>query len=297
MEESGVKEARVFRPKSLNGTLRLYARNPDSLLYAGGTEIIRRVQRGSRRVFAFPPKVIYLGNVQELNRISRSQRFLDIGSALDLSRILKLGRNVLPPVLFEPLSGIATPAVRNLATLGGNICVRSCRGDSLPALSVIDAQLELRTAGSTRWTSVGSFLNERGRPELRSGEILIRIRVPLEEWDFALFRKVGGSQRLEGDALSLAGVARFPKGRLEVLHFCLGGLKTPVLRVPGLESRLKNASVPVSTKLIDSLLTDLNAALKEEVDESTEGRYRKATAARLFRWFMEKVNSRSLELL
>jgi CO/xanthine dehydrogenase FAD-binding subunit len=293
MEEGGVKEVRVFRPKSLGGTLRLYTRNPDSFLYAGGTEIVRLVQRGSGRVFAFPQKVIYLGNVQELNRISRSQRHLDIGSALDLSRILKLGRNVLPPVLFEPLSAIATPAVRNLATLGGNICVRSCRGDSLPALSVIDAQLELRTAGSTRWTTVGSFLNQRGRPQLRPGEILTRIRVPLEEWDFALFRKVGGRRR----TLSFAGVARFPKGSIEVLHFCLGGLKTPVLRLPGLESRLKNASMPVSTKLIDSLLADLDAALGNEVEDSPEGRYRKATALRLFRWFMEKVNSRSLEML
>lgn len=290
-----VKEVRVFRPKSLGGTLRLYTRNPDSLLYAGGTEIVRRIQRGSGRVFAFPQKVIYLGNVQELNRISRSQRYLDIGSALDLSRILKLGRNVLPPVLFEPLSGIATPAVRNLATLGGNICVRSCRGDSLPALSVIDAQLELRTAGSTRWTTVGSFVSQRGRPQLRPGEILTRIRVPLEEWDFALFRKVGGRRRRR--TLSFAGVARFPKGSIEVLHFCLGGLKTPVLRVPGLESRLKNASIPVSTKLIDSLLADLDAALGSEVEDSPEGRYRKATARRLFRWFMEKVNSRSLEML
>jgi len=297
MEESGVKEVRVFRPKSLGGTLRLYARNPDSLLYAGGTEIVRRVQRGPGRVFAFPQKLIYLGNVQELNRISRSQRHLDIGSALDLSRILSIGRNVLPPVLFEPLSGIATPAVRNLATLGGNICVRSCRGDSLPALSVIDAQLELRTAGSTRWTTVGSFLNRSGRPELRPGEILTRIRVPLEEWDFALFRKVGGRQRIGRRTLSFAGVARFPKGSLEALHFCLGGLKTPVLRVPGLESRLKNVSVPVTTKLFDSLLADLDAVLGEEVEDSPEGRYRKATALRLFRWFIERVNSRSLEIL
>ena len=84
MEESGVKEVRVFRPKSLGGTLRLYTRNPDSLLYAGGTEVVRRVQRGTRRVFAFPQKVIYLGNVQELNRISRSQRFLDSGRDGDI---------------------------------------------------------------------------------------------------------------------------------------------------------------------------------------------------------------------
>ena len=103
MAEGVLKELRVFRPKSLGGTLRLYTRNPGALLYAGGTEIARQAQRGSGRPLDLPQKVIYLGNVQELNRISRAQRYLDIGSVLDLSRILSIGRNVLPPVLFESL--------------------------------------------------------------------------------------------------------------------------------------------------------------------------------------------------
>lgn len=292
-----MKEVRVFRPKSLGGTLRLYTRNPGAMLYAGGTEITRQVQRGSGTPFGFPQKVIYLGNVQELNRISRGQRYLDIGSVLDLSRILSIGRNVLPPVLFENLSGIATPAVRNLATLGGNIALRNRRGDSLAALSVIDSQLELRTSGSTRWLSIHEFFNANGLPDLRPGEILTRIRVPLEDWDFALFRKVEAGKRFAASALSFAGVARFPKGNVEVLQFCIGGLKTPAFRMLALEGRLKNASVPVPSKFIDTLSHDLDEALNEQVADTPAGHYRRATSLRLFRWFMETVNTRSLEIL
>ena len=296
MVEGVLKEVRVFRPKSLGGTLRLYTRNPGALLYAGGTEIARNTQRGSAIPLNLPQKVIYLGNVQELNRISRGQRYLDIGSVLDLSRILSIGRNVFPPVLFETLAAIATPAVRNLATLGGNISLRNCRGDCLPALSVIDTQLELRTAGSTRWVEVGEFFDRGTLPDLRPGEILTRIRVPLEEWDFSVTRRVSGGRGLE-TSLSFAGVARFPKGSIESLHFCVGGLKTAVFRMPVLEERLKNASLPIPSKLIDTLFRDLADALADQVEDTPAGHYRAATSLRLFRWFIEKINLRSLDMM
>jgi CO/xanthine dehydrogenase FAD-binding subunit len=292
-----LEETRVFRPKSLGGTLRLYSRNPDSLLYAGGTEIIPRLRRGAHSVSVLPHKVIYLGNVPELNRISRTQRYLDIGSVLSFSRILSIGRNVLPPVLFEALSGIGTPALGNLATLGGNICLPDGRGDCLPALSVIDAQIELRTAGSSRWVPVSSFFTEEGRPGLRAGEVLTRIRVPLEEWDFQLFRKVEAGRQIDRRALSFAGTARFPKGSIEALHLCFGGFNNPVLRVAEPETRLKNAALPISGKLFDALVEELRAILADKGRESDSSRYRRATAIRMFRKFLEDLNSRSIEML
>ena len=296
MAEGVLKEVRVFRPKGLGGTLRLFTRNPGALLYAGGTEVARRAQHGSGRPLNLPQKVIYLGNVQELTRISRGQRYLDIGSVLDLSRILSIGRNVLPPVLFETLSQIATPAVRNLATLGGNISLRTCRGGCLPALSVIDTQLELRTAGSTRWVQVGEFFDRRYLPDLRPGEILTRIRIPLEEWDFAVTRKVQSGAGLR-TSLSFAGVARFPKGTIEALHFCIGGLLTPVFRMPVLEERLESTNLPIPSKLIDALFRDLAEALTTEVEDTPTGRYRAAASLRLFRFFLEKINLQSLGIL
>jgi CO/xanthine dehydrogenase FAD-binding subunit len=199
-------------------------------------------------------------------------------------------------VLFDTLSQIATPAVRNLGTLGGNISLRTCRGDSLPALSVIDTLLELRTAGSTRWVGVGEFFNRRNLPDLRPGEILTRIRVPLEEWDFAATRKVQAGAGLR-PSLSFTGVARFPKGAIEALHFCVGGLRTPVFRLSVLEDRLNNISLPVPSRLVETLLHDLADALSAEVEDTATGRYRVATALRLLRSFIEAINLRSLDIL
>jgi CO/xanthine dehydrogenase FAD-binding subunit len=191
---------------------------------------------------------------------------------------------------------IATPGIRNLATLGGNIALRSCRGDSLPALSVIDTQLELRTAGSTRWVKVEEFFDRRNLPDLRPGEILTRIRVPLEEWDFASTRKIRGGTGFT-TSLSFAAVARFPKGTIETLHFCIGGLNDPVFRMANLEERLENASLPLASKLIDNLIHDLEGALAKQVEDTPKGHYRAATSLRLFRSFLEKINIRSLDML
>jgi CO/xanthine dehydrogenase FAD-binding subunit len=162
---------------------------------------------------------------------------------------------------------------------------------------VIDSQLELRSAGSTRWPAVGELFDHNGMPDLHPGEILTRIRVPLEEWDFTLFRKVERGSCSGASNLSFAAVARLPKGGIDALHFCIGGLKNPVFRMAALETRLKNATVPVSAKLIDSLLADLDEALSEQVDDTPTGGYRKATSLRLFRWFMNRLNARTLEIL
>jgi CO/xanthine dehydrogenase FAD-binding subunit len=290
-------ETRVFRPKSLGGLLRLYARNTDALLYAGGTDIISRRRRESPGVCALPPKVIYLGTVQELDRISRGPRHLDIGSGLSLSRVLSVGRNVLPRLLYEAILGIGTPPVRNLATLGGNVCAPSRQGDSLPALAVLEAQLELRGPGSGRWVSVERFLGSASQTALRPGEVLTRIRIPLEEWDFQLFRKIGQRQCRGGSLLSYAAAARFPKGVMELFRFCYGGCGAPVLRFPELEARLRHVHLPISPRLTESLSAELAELLGSRGDQAQEWSYRRATAVRLFRHTLERLNAGGMEVL
>jgi CO/xanthine dehydrogenase FAD-binding subunit len=143
---------------------------------------------------------------------------------------------------------------------------------------------------------VGEFFDGRNLPDLRPGEILTRIRIPLEEWDFAVTRKVHSGAGLR-TSLSFAGVARFPKGAIETLHFCIGGLLTPVFRMPVLEERLKSINLPIPSKLMDALFRELSEALRAEVEDTPAGRYRAAASLRLFRFFLEKINLESLEIL
>jgi len=306
-----------FRPKSLGGLLRLYARNPDSLLYGGGTALVPRLRGPAGGALELPPKVIYLGNVAELSRISRTQRYLDIGATLSLARIMSVGRNVLPKILQSAMAGVATPSVRNLATLGGQLC--SPGGDALSALAAVGAQVELRSLGSPRWLSAARFAEGPGL--LRSGEIICRVRVPLEEWDFQVYRKVG--RRHTEASLSFAGVARLPKGTLEALHCCFGGVGFAGLPGREMEARLKNARLPLSAKAVEGLVEELRRLLAArglavgpvavevpsardpapapaggpEGEARSAEEYRAATALRRFRGFVEGLSAKSVETL
>jgi CO/xanthine dehydrogenase FAD-binding subunit len=288
-------ETRVFRPKSLGGLLRLYARNPDALLYAGGTEIIPHHRKGSGGILALPEKVIFLGAVPDLARLSRTQRFLDIGACLSVSRVLSMGRNVLPPVLFVALSGIGTPSIRNLVTLGGNLCASHSRGDIRSALSVLDAQVELRSVAGARWIGVGQLFSVDKGLDLTPGELLTRVRVPLEDWDVQVFRKVPLDGPGSHGSLCFAAVAHFPKGSLDTMRLCFTAPVLPLFRSRELESRLKSARLPVSPKQVDALLAELKASLGTLPGADRQGSYVAKTALRLARAFLAGLNARSLK--
>ncbi|MBA7676182.1 Nicotinate dehydrogenase FAD-subunit [subsurface metagenome] len=278
------RQVKVFRPRSMIGLLRLYAGNPDALIYAGGTEIIPRAARGKDRRLKLPERVIYLGNVAELFRISRSQRYLDIGACLPLSRILGIGRNIIPRVLYEALSSIGNPAVRNLATLGGNIC--SPRNDSLTALNVIEARLELRSLAGARWVTVSQFFLHQAGNILDRGEILARIRIPLEDWDYHVFRKVGSF--LSPALISFAGTVRLGKGIIELFRFSIGGAGESLFRSRELEARLEGRGLPVPAREIEGLLSNLTGRLGPA--DNAAALYRRETALRLLRSFLDNIN-------
>jgi xanthine dehydrogenase FAD-binding subunit len=289
--EERTAAGRIYRPRNLAALIKLYARNPDALLYAGGTEILPAAGRGTDCLPDLPDKVIFLGNVQELSRISRTQRHLIIGSCLPISRILSTGRSILAPVLQEALESIATPAVRNLATLGGNLCFSRSGGDAVPTLLVTDARLELRSESGSRWINVEEFL----RTGVGPAEIITRIRIPLEEYDAGLYRKVGaGAQAM----LTFCALARFAKGQLELFRFAVGGAGFAALRFPGLEARLEGLNLPLPPRQVDSFIREVAERLVLP-DEGTAARrdapaggagYRRDTALRLLRRFIHDIN-------
>jgi xanthine dehydrogenase FAD-binding subunit len=279
---------RVLRPKSVNGLLRLFAKNSDALLFAGGTERATRLKLDS--IGAEGKMVIYLGKVGELSRIRRSQRYLEIGSCVPISRIVSIGKHILPQALSTALRSIANPAVRNQATLGGNICSAVPTNDSLAPLYAIDGQLELRSVSGSRWVPISRYFHGSGDTVLQEGEILFRIRIPLEEWDFQCFRKVSASDICSHSLLNFCGLARFSKGILETVRIALGGLNNMVFRSLELESRLEGKTLPLSEKEVESLLAGVDELLEPLINSGFSADYCKATYLRLLRWFLDSIH-------
>jgi len=175
----------VFAPGSFQELFSTWNRYKNAALFAGGVEIIR--EQG-KIVPTFPDNVISLHKIEELGKIKRSERYLEIGAMVKLSQVVNIGK-IVPEALRDCISHIGDPQLRNQATIGGNICNPSRRLDATAPMIILDAQYELRTAQSARWISASRFSSLPGPPVLAPLEILTRIRVPLEPWTYTWYRK------------------------------------------------------------------------------------------------------------
>lgn len=233
----------VFYPKDLAAALDLLRKRPGALVMAGGTDILR--EQGSRAI-SLAAEVVCVHEIAELRRAGLTERFLEIGAAVTLAEVLELGDSVVPPLLAEAVGLVGNAAVRNIATIGGNI---SCRGrfmDSWPALACLDAILELRDAGGSTWINVNRLAGEDRKPAFPEGGLLTRIRVPLDRWDAWVVKKVGPRDYPSPDTAVFAFVAKVEKGILSELRLAFAGERA--FRSPSVEARMLGRTVPLSER-------------------------------------------------
>jgi CO/xanthine dehydrogenase FAD-binding subunit len=177
----------VFFPSSFLELFTVWTRFPDAVPFAGGTEIIRNQGTVSLNL---PQTILSLDKIDELGRITRTERYLEIGAMVKLNEIAQMGK-IVPEALTRCIEGIAGPQLRNLATIGGNLCIRNRRLDTSAPLVALDAVYELRNAQSARWISASRFSVPPGPPAIGPQELLTRIRIPLEQWSYTAHRKFG----------------------------------------------------------------------------------------------------------
>jgi CO/xanthine dehydrogenase FAD-binding subunit len=175
----------VFFPLSFQELFTAWSRFPEAVPFAGGAELIRGQ---GKRVPIFPQTILSLDKLEELGRITRTERYLEIGATVRLDEIIRLGK-IVPDVLTQCLRGIAGPLLRNIATIGGNICNSSRRLDAIAPMIALDAHYEIRGAQAAHWISASRFSALAGSPSLGPRELLTRIRIPLEQWNYSLYRK------------------------------------------------------------------------------------------------------------
>jgi CO/xanthine dehydrogenase FAD-binding subunit len=261
---------RVYFPSNYAEIFTVWERHPSAVLYAGGTGLVR--EQG-RQTIALPPVLFSLDKFEELHKISRTERFLEIGAMVKLSRILDLGK-IVPAVLLHCLRGIAGPPLRNIATIGGNICFPHRRLDSAAALCALDAQFELRTAQSVRWISAARFfampsqgsLNPKYALNKVSHEILTRIRVPFDIWDYSAYQKFDGEKSQSRVAVFLAKTQKNILRDISIIY------KTDIIwRDRNSESILIGKALPLSRRITADFIAHWGSVLKrEDIDEPSK---------------------------
>jgi carbon-monoxide dehydrogenase medium subunit len=145
-------------------------------IVAGSTDFLVRWRLGAWQ----PQYVINLQHISSLDRVNYSPRQgLRLG-ALVTMRTLETHPLVRQhyPALAAAAATFAGVQVRNLATVGGNVCNASPAGDTLPALLAFQARCRVVGSSGERWVPIDQFFLGPGRTALEPGEVLAELRLP-----------------------------------------------------------------------------------------------------------------------
>jgi len=116
----GAAQPEMLVPDSLSAALSmLELHGPDAKVMAGGTDL----QVGMKQGVYAPRTLIDISGLSELRGISIEGDYLRIGAGTTISAILSSPLTAgHVPLLKQGLSHIATRQIRNMATLGGDLC-------------------------------------------------------------------------------------------------------------------------------------------------------------------------------
>ena len=249
------KPYKIFYPSGISELFNQWPLYPDGVLYAGGTSFLRD-QAG--KMPELPPVIFSLEGIGDLKKISRTERYIEIGSMVKLGKILDLGK-IVPDVLKHCIENISSLHVRNMATIGGNICLVAM--DCSAALTALDASYEFRNPQSSRWISASRFAMMNGA---NSKELLTRIRIPLDTWDFSAYHKFAWQGNRSRTAIFMAKTQKNLLSDIRVIY-----KTSSILRDKISESILIGKGLPLNRRIINEFIAhwDLFLDTKENVDE------------------------------
>ena len=194
-------------------------------------------------------KAIYPGYISELSAMKRSERYFEIGPELRINELLKKGAAVLPSILVRALTECGSPNVRNILTIGGLICAPKIRNSVQAALSILNAVVEIvsYTTASLRFTVPIQQLFRDGLLDLKPGEMILKIRIPYEEYDVDYYNEIQDKKSV----ITFVGTASTFKSSISICKFAIGNWGDDIIRETEIESGLVEQKLPVPEKIIE----------------------------------------------
>jgi xanthine dehydrogenase FAD-binding subunit len=242
---------------------------------AGGTDLAILIS-GSSDVYL---RLIDISKIGEITKISSGPEQLSIGAGVTIAEIR--GSDQLPLCLSQGAAGIGSPQIRNIATIGGNICNASPCGDTLAPLVALKAQFRLVSGSLTRDVRAEDFFAGPKQTVKNDNEILTEILIDTD------FLKGGSSFRMigkrKGQAISQVNAAVWlvlgGDLRIKKVRAAVGSVAPTPLRLYRLEDFLKDK------KPNEITLEDISPVIQEEIKPISDVRasqtYRKQVAATL----------------
>jgi carbon-monoxide dehydrogenase medium subunit len=195
-----MREVSYFAPTEVGEAVNLLAEHgAKATVLSGGTDLMPKINHYD----LWPEVLVYIGGLG-LDYVKEEDGKLVIGAATSTAQVAandlvaeKAG------ALTAAACGSGSVAIRNSATIGGNIANASPAADMAAPLLAMDAELRLVSTDGERFVPVDDFFQGPHESVRQPGELLTEIHVPIPKGN-TVFLKLG---RRHAQTLSVANVA------------------------------------------------------------------------------------------
>jgi len=262
-------------PTSLSALLALRAEHPNSYLLGGGTDLGILASKDRKKL----ERTIWTALVPELTRTERTDTHITIGAAVTYTAALPLFEELYPS-FANIIRRIGSRQIRNLGTLGGNVCNASPIGDTPPIFLVLEAVFIARSKRGTREIPAEDFFVDYRKTALADDEILEAIRIPSPQ-PGTIYTAHKVSKRFDQDISAVIGAYALSlrDGKIEKARVAFGGMAATPARALNCEATLQAARWELET--MEAAGAALSVDFSPISDFRASGDYRRRVAANL----------------
>lgn len=238
-----MKDTLYFAPTSVPEALELLAEYGQRItVLAGGTDLAPQINYYQLQ----PDALLYIGKLG-LDYVKDEAGALTIGAATPVQEIatspLVAGR---AKALADAARTHSCTAVRNSATIGGNLVNASPAADMATPLLALDAELLLMSAHGERVVKLQEFFTGPGETVRRPNELLVQVRVH-DAGERAVFLKLGRRKAMTCAVASVAVRLDMVDGNCSDARIALGSMAPTPLRCARAEEAIRGRRLDVDT--------------------------------------------------
>jgi xanthine dehydrogenase FAD-binding subunit len=251
----------LYEAESAAHAVELLREHPGSRIIAGGSDVLIEIRDGKLAGCS----LVSIQKLDELRGVRQEEDgSIRIGAMTSMSHITAdpLIQKYFS-VLGEAADTIGGPQLRNIATIGGNVCNGVTSADTASTLMAWDAVMEYLGPSGTRRAPIQEHYVGAGKTSRAGGEILLAIIIPRESYEncFGFYIKYAMREALDIATLGCSANVRLStdKTRVERLRLAYGVAGPVPLRAPSAEAAAAGKPVPEAAALASkAALNDVN---------------------------------------
>jgi carbon-monoxide dehydrogenase medium subunit len=208
----------------------------EARVLSGGTDLIVKM----KHKMITPGYVINIKQIPGLSYIRKDgDHGVNIGALTTLQTVKNspLIKKVFP-VLHDAAGVLGTRQVRNLATIGGNLCNASPAAECAPPLLALNATIRVKGEKGPRLLDLKSFFTGPGKTVLRHDEVLDEIQIPEPPARSGGVYLKHSTRRIDVAMVGVAVIAQMEENRFKDIRIALGAVGPTPLRAPKAEEVL-----------------------------------------------------------